>query len=217
MHSFMGERNNDNGILAPWDTLFSQDSRIYLPGCTDLVQPTDVIKKVYLVEKGAIAETKADSESTSHLVALCGPNSVIGIPYSGDSNAVYGIRATALITSTLLVANRDDFIEATHGNGKLTRLVLMELARRTESVAKLTDACQQESTTLHVLDLLNNIATAFPNDGALDSSITVPPQLLERMSGCPWFMVRSAIGELADKGLVVLGPDGVKLARVFTA
>ncbi|MBI2795010.1 MAG: Crp/Fnr family transcriptional regulator [Ignavibacteria bacterium] len=213
----MDERNNNLSKPAPWDLLYSSDSRIYLPSNADLVQPTDIITKVYLVEKGALAETKADSEYTSHLVALCGPNSIIGIPYSGDDRAVYGIRATALTSSTLLVANRDEFIEATHANGELTRLVLMELARRTVSVARLTDACQHESTTRHVLGLLEHIATTFQNGNGTESSITVPPQILERMSGCPWVMVRSAIGELAEKGLVVLGPDGVKLARVFTA
>lgn len=211
----MTERSNHSEIKSPWELLFSRDSRIYLARNADLVQPSEIITKVYYVESGAVIETKTDSHDSSHVVSLCAPASIIGIPYSGDERAVYGVRATALLPSTLLVAHRDEFVEATHKNNKLTSAVLLELARRTESASRLADVFQHDSTSRHVLDLLEKVATAFRN--GTNPLIAVPPQLLERMSGCPWVMVRSAISELAEKGLIIVEPDGVRLAKLITS
>jgi len=150
-------------------------------------------------------------------VSFSGPGTVIGIPHTSDAHARYGVRATTLVKSVLRVATREEFVEATQTNSALIQAILKEIARRTLEAGRLTDSCQRHSTSMHVLALLESVASVFGNDADGGSSVRIPPALLERMSGCPWALLRRALRELTHRGLVAVEPDGVRLAKFLNA
>jgi len=203
--------------LAPWDTLFSPESRITLPRSVDVVSADAIIKGVYLVEAGAVVEIKSDANNASHAVSFCGMSTVIGIPHSADAHATYGIRATTLMQTVLRVVTREEFVYATHHDALLTQAVLHEIARRTQEAGRLTDSCQHDTTAKHVLSILESVASMFGSDAQGRSNAIIPPALLERMCGCPWVMVRGALSELTRRGLVAVDPEGVRLEKYLTA
>jgi CRP-like cAMP-binding protein len=203
--------------FAPWDTLFSPESRITLPRGVDVVVADSEIRGVYFVESGAVVEIKTDAHKSSHAVSFCGPGTIIGIPHSADAHATYGIRATTLIPTTLRVVTREEFVFATHHDSLLTQAVLKEIARRTQDAGRLTDSCQHGTTTMHVLALLESVSSMFGSDADGRSNVCIPPALLERMCGCPWVMVRTALTELTNRGLVAVEPEGVRLEKFLTA
>ena len=203
--------------LAPWDTLFSPESRFTLPRCVDVVSADAAIKGVYLVESGAVVEIKSGANRSTHAVSFCGPATVIGIPHSADTHAVYGVRATTLMQTTLRVVTREEFVFATHQDVLLTQAVLKEIARRTQDAGRLTDSCQHATTTMHVLSILESVASLFGSGPNGRANVVIPPSLLEQMCGCPSIMVNSALAELTRRGLVALEPDGVRLEKYLTA
>lgn len=199
------------GPLHPWDEIFSEDSRREVQTGEDLFSPGEIADRVFLVEEGALVETRADKEGASHAVGLLGPGSIIGIRMTSAGGALHEVRATALAPSIVRSIERDVFLHEALKHPELSSALLRDFAHRTEITRRLTDACHQSTTGKHVLDLLAAVESTFGRDH--DETIGVPPALLERMSGCPWVMVRRALGELRDQGLVIVDASGVHLAH----
>lgn len=195
--------------LEPWITLFAEDSRQSLAMGEDLFAPGSVADRVYLVEEGALVETRSDKEGASHAVGLLGPGSIVGARMTSAGGGLHEVRATALSPSVVRSLNRETFLHEALKHPELSSALLRDLAHRTEIARRLTDSCHQTSTGKHVLDLLEVVETTL--DGTRDQQFGVPMALLERMSGCPWVMVRRALGELREQGLVEVNASSVRL------
>ncbi len=175
----------------------------------DLFAPGSVADRVYLVEEGALVETRSDKEGASHAVGLLGPGSIVGARMTSAGGGLHEVRATALTPSVVRSLDRESFLHEALKHPDLASALLRDLAHRTEIARRLTDSCHQTSTGKHVLDLLEVVETTF--DGTHSQEFGVPMALLERMSGCPWVMVRRALGELREQGLVEVNASSVRL------
>lgn len=195
--------------LGPWADIFTEGSRQTLAIGEDLFVPGSVADRVYLLEEGAIVETRSEKEGASHAVGLLGPGSIIGARMTSAGGGLHEVRATALVPSTVRSIERDSFLHEALKHPELSSALLRDLAHRTEIARRLTDSCHQTSTGRHVLDLLQVVETTF--DGVPGHEVSVPMALLERMSGCPWVMVRRALGELREQGLVEVNASSVRL------
>ncbi len=195
--------------LGPWTAIFAEETRQRVAMGEDLFAPGSVANRVYLVEEGAIVETRSDKEGASHAVGLLGPGSIVGARMTSAGGGLHEVRATALTPSVVRSLDRESFLHEALKHPELSSALLRDLAHRTEIARRLTDSCHQTSTGKHVLDLLEVVETTF--DGTRDQQFGVPMALLERMSGCPWVMVRRALGELREQGLVEVNASSVRL------
>ena len=67
-----------------------------------------------------------------------------------------------------------------------------------------------------MLDVLEVVSHTFGQDPDGTSSVAVPPALLERMTGCPWLLIRNALSAMQANGQVDLGSEGVRVRALVS-
>jgi len=202
--------------LAPWDTIFPEATRVTYRSGEDIVSAGHEVDRIFWVEKGAVVETRTDNAGTSHAVNLSGPGSLIGMRLTSTGSGIHEVRATALSETVLRSMPRDEFLGMAMRRGELASAVMHDLARRTEIARRLSDSCNCTSTSRHVLDVLEVVSLTFGQDAAGTSTVAVPAALLERMTGCPWLLIRSSLTDLQVNGQVELGADGVRVRALVS-
>lgn len=202
--------------IAPWDEIFPISSRQPYASGGDIVSAGAEVDRIYVIEKGAVVETRTDRGTTSHAVNLSGPGSLIGLRMTSTGGGIHEVRATALTDTILRSLPREEFLGIAMRRGDLASAVMHDLARRTEIARRLSDSCQSPSTSKHVLDILEIVSSTFGQEADGLSSIAVPPALLERMTGCPWLLIRQSLSDMQTAGKVVLGNDGVRVRALVS-
>ena len=211
----MTDLSNDTAI-TPWDEIFPSSSRESFVAGQDIVTAGDRVDKIYLIEYGAVVETRADQGETSHAVNLSGPGSLVGLRITSSGGGIHEIRATALAETTLRSLPRDEFLSLAMRRGDLSSAVMHDLARRTEIARRLSDSCHSPNTSRHLLDVLEIVSSTFGQEPDGLSAIAVPPALLERMTGCPWLLIRQSLSDMQTSGKVVLGNEGVRVRALVS-
>ena len=197
--------------IAPWDEVFPASSRQSYRAGQDIVSAGQEVDRIFVVESGAVVETRSDQGAASHAVNLSGPGSLIGLRMTSTGAGIHEVRATALTDTTLRSLSREDFLGQAMRRGELASAVMHDLARRTEIARRLSDSCHSTSTAKHVLDVLEVVSSTFGQAPDGRSSIAVPPALLERMTGCPWLLIRKSLADMQSTGKVILENDGVRV------
>lgn len=196
--------------LAPWDVAFTEQSRRYVGRNEDLYAPGDASDSVYLVERGAIVEIRADASGVSHAVGLSGLGSLLGARLTIGNTSRHSVRATALVDSVVREMTRSDFLHATLLNSDLSSAYMREMSHRLEATRMLTDTCSAITTGDHILGVLHAVALSFGLDESGSSVVSVKEDLLERMTGTPHRIFVATIHELQSHGLVHLEKEYVR-------
>jgi len=200
----------DHLTIAPWDEIFPESSRHAYQAGDDIVSAGSEVDRIFLIEEGAVVETRSDQGSTSHAVNLSGPGSLVGLRMTSTGGGIHEGRATALMPTILRSLPREAFLGMAMRRGDLASAVMHDLARRTEVARRLSDSCHSVSTAKHVLDVLKIVSSTFGQEPDGRSVVAVPPALLERMTGCPWLLIRQSLSDMQSSGLVVMETEGVR-------
>ena len=200
--------------LNAWSGLFSTGVRRDFSRGTDITMAGKTVDEIYLVSQGAVVETRAMKGAASHAVHFSAPGGLIGFRMTSSGSALHEVRATALVDTTVQSIDRQSFLSLTMRKSDLVSAMLIELANRTETARLLSHASHETSTRDHLVGILSIAQSVYANGELIGQPLTIPIALLERISGCPWTLIRSALGELRKERLIEMSRDGVRL-RIF--
>lgn len=199
-----------------WEAIFPvQSRRHYQPG-DDIVAAGDEVRLIYWVEQGALVETRNDHGLASHAVNLSGPGSLVGLRMTSTGGGIHEVRITALASTVLRCLPREDLLHSILQRTELASAVMQCLAHRTELARRLADSANAHSTAEHLFDVLDLAHQTFGYHVDGRSAVTIPPALLERMTGTPWLLIREALTEMRRRGRIELCQAGVRIRAMVS-
>lgn len=193
-----------------WFDLFPESSRHVVHAGQTLFRTGDRVADVLLIESGAVAELRQD-DGITHASCLCHVGMLVGVRWSGFGCFVHAAEAVALVETTLRSIPLVTFTRANREDGRYAHMMLADMAKRVDSVRRLTDCLAQTSARDHVLSVLRAIADEFEADTEERTQITIPAHLLQRLTGCPRSTLGSAINDLMMNGFIYADLRGVHL------
>jgi len=168
-----------------------------------------MVDNIYLIEEGAVVETRNDDNNTSHATHFAGPGSLIGLRMASGSSAVHQTRATALAPTTVLSLDRTTFLARSMREPALSMAVMKELGKRTQIANMLSSACHNDSSRQHVLEVLGISRAVYGMNENGSARVAIPVGMMERICGCPWVLIRMALNDLQRDHLITITPNGV--------
>lgn len=196
---------------SAWLDLFPESSRVAIPCGTSLFMVGDAVSEVFVIESGAVAELRHEDRHT-HVSCLCHAGMLVGVRWVSDAIRVHAVEAIALGETRLRSIPHELFLRVTREDGRYTNAVLSDIAKRVDSARRLTDCLQQVSARDHVLSVLHAIADECGSASQGSSCIAVPTTILQRLTGCPFSSVASAVKELISAGHIKVDGRGVQLS-----
>jgi CRP-like cAMP-binding protein len=167
-------------------------------------------EQIFLVESGAVVEI-LENDTWSHAVSFVGPGHMVGLRITPAPSLQRRQRALALQDTVLMSTDLRSLMICSVQFVSCADYIMQELAMRSQLADGLTTACHQRSTADHILNVLASAASVFGRDPDGRSRVPIMVPMLERMCGCPWVLVRSALQHLQESGIITVSAQGVRL------
>ena len=205
------QRDHHSLEQSAWLDLFPESSRRLVQSGSSLFTVGDTVDVVFLIESGAVAELRHDDGHT-HVSCLCHTGMLVGVRWSSERLHVHAVEAIALGETLLRTVSHELFLRATREDGRYTSAFLSDMAKRVDSARRLTDCLAQASTRDHVMSVLQAIVDEYGTETGGSACIAIPTPILQRLTGCPFSTVASAINELIATGHLKADGRGVQIA-----